>query len=284
MATMLQQTTDPMDANLETVMPGVHQWHQVTNESIKAQSHAIHVLDEKFEFLVEWIDEGLTRVVDHLDENREAPDRRLASTFLNIAQDLLYSSGSRQDKSATVSPISINRKSDDCTQTSPNAMSEEDEVMTAEQQNLTKTEGTTVDKQSAYRMVKKHKTLDDMWDEWHGVGHFEDAVGGIKGRNKQFGAKWRRHLEGQHYSRTKHIVEAIAKYAEDNKLKIREACAIMNDWYTEATVSQSLTKMKQLCINKGLLKKGKQRGKHCRKVAVQADTHSTTAQELMVDQ
>ena len=202
MSSTLQQSSDPMDANLETVMPGVHQWHQVTNESIKAQSHAIHVLDEKFENLVEWIDEGLTRVVDHLDGHREALDRRLASTFLNIAQDLLYSTGggkNQRDKLATTSPNSISRTINDRTQTSPTATPVDNGegtpfgCSTVTNSPTTNSTATTADEQSSYRMVKKHKTLDDMWDEWHGLGHFEDAVGGIKGRNKQFGAKWRRH-------------------------------------------------------------------------------------------
>jgi hypothetical protein len=36
-------------------------------------------------------------------------------------------------------------------------------------------------------------------------------------------------------------------------------------WFVEAPVSLSITKMKQLCVNKGLLKKGKARGKQCKK-------------------
>jgi Transcriptional activator of glycolytic enzymes len=55
-------------------------------------------------------------------------------------------------------------------------------------------------KLSNYRMSKKHKTLEDMWDEWNGTGRFEDNFGGIKGRNKKCGSKWRKHLEVQHYS------------------------------------------------------------------------------------
>jgi hypothetical protein len=37
----------------------------------------------------------------------------------------------------------------------------------------------------------------------------------------------------------------------------------MNQWYVEPPISLSLTKMKQCCIDKGLLKRAKMRGKQC---------------------
>lgn len=39
-------------------------------------------------------------------------------------------------------------------------------------------------------MVPKHRTLMDLWDEWHGVGRFEDQHGGVKGRETKFKNKW----------------------------------------------------------------------------------------------
>ena len=37
----LETEACPLDANLEKVMPGVHQWHQVTNDSINNLSRAV---------------------------------------------------------------------------------------------------------------------------------------------------------------------------------------------------------------------------------------------------
>jgi Transcriptional activator of glycolytic enzymes len=81
-----------------------------------------------------------------------------------------------------------------------------------------------------YRMVKRHPSLVDMWDEWHGTGMFLDDLGGIEGRNKRFKAKWRKHFKGpqsQQYSQTKCIIESIRKYATNNQVKIEEALVIM---------------------------------------------------------
>jgi hypothetical protein len=128
------------------------------------------------------------------------------------------------------------------------------------------------DSSRSYRMPKNFKSIDDIWDWWHGIEMFQDELGGVKGRNKQFGAKWRNHMEGQCYSRTKCIVDAISAYAERNQLRIREATALINDWFVDPTVRQSLTKMKQLCIKKEILKKGKARGNQCKKAEVQDNT------------
>ena len=275
MKSVIQQSSDPMDANLETVLPGVHQWHSVTNDSIKENSTAINALDEKVDTLADRIDMGLSKVVDHLDNQRAQSERTLAATFINIAQDLLIrSSGGRLlgTPAATGSPVSPTNPVTTTIngQTSGAPSPEESLGLSVAGRPLSgappssqggDSNSPDMVESSSYRMVKKHTTLDDMWDEWHGTGKFADDIGGIQGRNKHFGAKWRKHLEGQQYSRTKLIVEAIAKYAEINKLSTREACAVMNAWYTSAPIALSITKMKQLCIDKGLLKKGKQRGK-----------------------
>lgn len=67
---------------------------------------------------------------------------------------------------------------------------------------------------SSFRLTAKHQSLFDLWDEWHGVGKYQDDYGGIEGRNKQFGKRWRSHFDASHYSRNKRIVEGIEAYAQ----------------------------------------------------------------------
>jgi Transcriptional activator of glycolytic enzymes len=114
-----------------------------------------------------------------------------------------------------------------------------------------------------------------MWNEWYGEGRFADGLGGIEGRNKNRKAQWRKHLNPQHYSRTKIIIGAIAKYANNHQVPVREAIAVMNDWYVEPPVSFSVSKMKEACITHGLIKKGNKRGKHCKQSLkpMQDDVH-----------
>ena len=40
-----------------------------------------------------------------------------------------------------------------------------------------------------YTMKRKHNSLSDMWDEWHGNGEFSDSDGGVLGRIEKYGSK-----------------------------------------------------------------------------------------------
>jgi Centromere DNA-binding protein complex CBF3 subunit, domain 2 len=73
----LQSSTDPGDACLDSVLPGVHQWHQATNDSIRAAEGAIQHLDDKIDELADRIDAGLTKVVDHLERQQAHSERRI---------------------------------------------------------------------------------------------------------------------------------------------------------------------------------------------------------------
>lgn len=278
---------DPLDANLESVLPTVHQWHQATNDSIKATNAGLLDLKGEVNELADRIDAGLTKVVNHLDQQREESNRNLASSFVTIAQHLINDSGRRrtslvppskdpQDFMATevtgnaspTSPISVPENT--CSPTTSPPINSEIEC--------------DLEEQRSYRMVKRHLSLEDMWCEWHGTGRFADDVGGIKGRNKLFGAKWRKHLEVQHYSRTKCIIDAIKKHSDKNSLRIAETIAVMEAWWKEAPVSMSLTKMKHLCIEKDLLKKGKMRGKQCKKQNTQTTNNDDDSMQTAMDQ
>lgn len=268
MACVLRNSQDPADAALDTVLPGVHQWHQATNDSIKANTSALQALDDKVDTLADRIDEGLTAVVNHLDNKRAESDRHMAATFMSVAQSFLQRTATTSTPSTNQfeSPAPACLTGTLCDVTGEGTpMSNIDMSGTPDTgASDTLTQPDHPDYRN-YRMVKKHKSLDEMWDEWHGTGRFADDIGGIKGRNKHFGAKWRKHIEGQHYSRTKCIIDALNNYAENNQLKVEEATAVMNKWFVDPPVSSSLTKMKQLCVEKGLLKKGKLRGKQCKK-------------------
>jgi len=111
---------------------------------------------------------------------------------------------------------------------------------------------------STYRMVARHKSLADLYEEYHGVGRYHDDHGGIKGRDAKFGAKWRKHLNAQHYSRTKRVVEAIEKHSERFD-SVETAIGFLEDLY-QTTCKKSVSLMVTACQEKGLLEKKKPRG------------------------
>jgi hypothetical protein len=69
-------------------------------------------------------------------------------------------------------------------------------------------------------MTQRHKSLADLWDEWHGLLATADEYDGIAGRNKEFGSKWREtHLNAAH-SRTQRY-QSHQGLAVHNNVKVR---------------------------------------------------------------
>jgi hypothetical protein len=203
----LQLSKDPGDACWDSVLPpGVHQWHQATNNSIRATTTAVQNFDYKVDELADIIDTGLSKVVNHLERQQSHSERRIAASMMSVAQGLMRNIGTDfykngfESQSLTMTPASTDNgtsvtgtRSDEMETGEGTPMSSLDDDSSPTQPSLSL--------HKSFRMVKKHKTLADMWNEWHSTGPFADDIGGIKGRNKQLGAKWRKHLEAQHYSR-----------------------------------------------------------------------------------
>jgi hypothetical protein len=51
-----------------------------------------------------------------------------------------------------------------------------------------------------YNMRPKHENLQSLYNEWYGLGEFDDGRGGITGRDQLFGREWRLHKI--HYKNT----------------------------------------------------------------------------------
>jgi hypothetical protein len=108
-------------------------------------------------------------------------------------------------------------------------------------------------------MVPKHKSLQGIWDEWHGIGQYPNSEGGIKGRNKAHGSKWRKHLNAQHYSHTYCVVDAIKTFTSQENIKASPfACEVMNLWYIDCKMS--VGNMVTKCQEMGLIPKKAHRG------------------------
>ena len=65
-----------------------------------------------------------------------------------------------------------------------------------------------------FEMKGKHKSLQHMWDKWHGDkdGHYPDAMGGVKGRNEKFGTAWlkkNKNVPEDSYNKTKRIIKML---------------------------------------------------------------------------
>ena len=100
-------------------------------------------------------------------------------------------------------------------------------------------------------MKYKHLTLSSLYDEWFGGGEFAtDHHGGIEGRNKEFGTKWRKHLNQMQYSRAMRCVKAIQKYAEEQHMDDFDACVTLQTKYEACKCSPA--KVVDLCKSEAL--------------------------------
>lgn len=171
MANTLQSANDPSDSCLESVLPRVHQWHAVTNDSIRAQSAAIQGIEDRvqatMQVLIDKVDnlaeQIVSTVADKLDNNRE-----LAEAFAMLSERFLNNSrSSQQGRREQFKPIAAAVAP---TEKSPYVARTENGVMpmtdiefesTSYTPPLTTVTGTAKDHQS-YRMATRHLSLEDM--------------------------------------------------------------------------------------------------------------------------
>ncbi|KAG7363905.1 glycolytic enzyme transcriptional activator [Nitzschia inconspicua] len=107
-------------------------------------------------------------------------------------------------------------------------------------------------------MHPKHASIHNMYCEWHGISPFADPQGGVVGRNKTHGNKWRNEFNPNHYSRTSRIMKAVDHIISSDNLTWQNAVARLEPLYDRS--GKSISKMVELLVDEGLLTKGKLRG------------------------
>jgi hypothetical protein len=107
-------------------------------------------------------------------------------------------------------------------------------------------------------MKPKHSNLESLYKEKYGLGEFDDSFGGVDGRNKMYGSKWRSHIDRQHYSRAMRVVQAIGVTAKANGSSWKEAVNELEPVFQEA--NKSVANIVKKLQEKGIISKGKTRG------------------------
>ena len=238
----LENAKSPLDANLEAVIPGLHQWQSVNHKELGSVKSAVESLSQR-------VAEGFRDSTQASADSRVASDQKLASAFINIAHQLL-----RGEKRAGET-IEFEFDGDEGEETM--------QAIKVPPRKKQRTGETFFEEESlctTFRMVPRHTSLQDLWDEWFGLSKHHDPLGGINGRNEKFGSKWRKHLNVQQYSRTVRVVAAVEQYAVDNSVPWGNALDDLEDSFEEC--KYSVSKMVLACQAKGLLSKKTSRGKH----------------------
>lgn len=81
----------------------------------------------------------------------------------------------------------------------------------------------------SFTFESQHNNLKSLWDEWHGLGDFQDSpiAGGVAALEELHGAKWREKNMQQRVSRQGRICLAIKKKSEAESKSIELVC---NEW------------------------------------------------------
>jgi Transcriptional activator of glycolytic enzymes len=206
MTKALRDENDPLDANLEKVIPGLHQWHSVNHSAVTKLTQSVDNLSSN-------VSHGLQDIFDVLKKERELADQRLAEAFRRLANAYEREMPCDMEVEA-IYETAINEM--------PPVPTVSPEISPAECPN---------EEEAPYRkaMIPKHQSLLGLWNEWHGLDDFADEFGGVLGREKQFGSKWRNKgkVNHQHFSRTKRIIQAIDYKCERDKMRPLE---VIEEW------------------------------------------------------
>jgi hypothetical protein len=254
----LAEEKSPLDACLESVLPGVHQWHHANNAAIATLRNEMRImtLDMKV---------GISQIVEELQQtriHRSEQDVQLAS-LLEMGRQVLLT-GKPLDECGLLSTPPRTRTSANTSTTdamlSPISTPNNDDATTNKSNDANELE-----KHKSFMMRPKHKNLSDLLLEWIGVGDFNDGFGGIEGRNKKFGPSWRQHFSTYSYSRTERTVKGIRAFSKQKAISDFDACRELEPVFQEQRCS--VTNMVNYFTSSGLLTKRKPRGKINRTVS-----------------
>lgn len=264
MKVALETESDPLDADLEKVLPGVYRWHEATNTEMRKLDGAVLGLQEV-------VNDGLQELADMMDNRTRDSDCRLAIVFANIAAQLLGRPEVHGDSALQLMGLSPQETE---------GMDSGDDGLIGKDGMLTGTStitGSPTDvathvpvrnqndraEHANFIMVHKHQSLSDLWDEWYGTGKFADELGGIEGRNKTYGSKWRKHFKDkQLYSRTSRVVQAIKALSKQEHTHELETIANLEEMFKRN--NRSVANLVVEFQKQGLLATRKPRGQQKR--------------------
>ena len=175
----------PLDANLESILPGVHL-------RLHANEAATQQVSIKVDGLGELVSNGFKNLQDTLLKSQQAQRQQLAGTFFNIASQLsggpaalILRPGDKElERTSGESVPTLGANTD-----VPIAIEDASQV-TDLNSNESSRYNLPADPKAVPKtfMKTRHDTLSDLWDEWHGLGEYKDISGGFAGRELVWGS------------------------------------------------------------------------------------------------
>jgi hypothetical protein len=236
------ENVSPLDATLESVMPGVHQRFVALEGHVKKQEREMIVRLDKLDTSIE---KGFT----DLQETNRGRDTLLAHHLMMMAGGLV----SPASPTAQQQPPETNR----WPPTSPPRR------LLAPSPSLAGDGGSR-----HHRMVLKHHSIQSLWNEWYGLEDCEDkpVVGGIAAIERHQKSKWRKHFspsEKKHFSRSQIVIRSIHTASEATDETLVRTIEEFEDVYL-VRAKKSMATMATIVQELGLVTKKRARGKRKR--------------------
>jgi Transcriptional activator of glycolytic enzymes len=242
----LAEERSPLDACLESVLPGVHQWHHANHAAVSSLRDDTKIIHNDMNL-------GFKHVIAELQETRRQRVQQ-QKEFANLLE-----MGRRVLLTGTTIETTTFEPDNESIMDSPPPLTNDAVAVTAGSLD----NDAELELHKTYTMRPKHKLLTELMSEWIGVGDFNDPFGGIEGRNKKFGAKWRKHLPKYTYSRTERTIKGIRAFAKDKQINEMDACRQLQEVYEQQKMS--VKNMVDYFTKTNLVSKRKARGKAMKK-------------------
>ncbi len=235
------ENVSPLDATLESVMPGVHQRFVAMDGTVKTLDRKIVAGFDKLDTKVDGLADHFT---DLQADNRER-DAKLADSLWALAERLGTPAGSPPLFSAPTRRQQVqspSRGGDN--QPSPPS---------------------PADAARGHRMVPKHHSIQSLWNEWYGLEDCVDkpVVGGIAAMERLHKSKWRKHFspsEKKYFSRSQIVIRSINIACEASDASLEETIVAFEEVY-QVRAKLSMANMATIVQELGLVTKKKHRGK-----------------------
>ena len=244
----------PLDAKLESVIPGLSRWQKVHDESLKRLHEAVSSVKTDVGGLEGSLDVLRGQQTDGFVGLKED----LAKSFAHAA--IAMSPSQLQKTPPSSPPKQFADPLDEAVHHFTAGTN--DPPLLGQAPILGDTSQVSIEEASMFTMRPRHKTLESLYCEFHGYssayGHPGDALGGIYGRDRRFGPKWRKHFNRQAFSRANRIVTFLDRWKDGRQISAIEAVAQFEPMWQDCKCSTAT--MVKLLQKKELLGVGKARG------------------------
>jgi hypothetical protein len=232
----LANESNPMDADLERVLPGINQRLNAQHSLLAGFQQQV---DYKMDRLTQTVAAGFEKVTNITENWKEETDRIVGCSLVEAGTNLLRQSPTTSPGGADSMDMEFSaiKESATRTPTATETNSNSNRLLPQIGQSTTSGTSSTIkpEEHSRYRMSLKYPSLASVWNEWFGLEEYADEYGGINGRNKMHGSKWRKHLECTSYPKVAQLIKGINAFALDNQQQLEE---IIAEWEGIFTASK----------------------------------------------